>query len=314
MADPTWGIVATIKAPLDEIKAFAAHHLEAGAHRLYLYLDAPDEIDIAALKAHPKIRPTLCDAAYWAKKGKRPAKHQPRQTLNAADAYTKRVEVDWLIHIDVDEYLVAQDGSTVAAHLRALNAECLCARIRPIEALAWDGPAGQPRPFKSFALPQTERQRITRQLYPEFGAEVNGGFLSHVAGKMAYRTGIEGFHVKLHNAFLGENMNPGQVELSALNLCHFHGDVWEEWITQFAYRHAKGAYRAELTAAPCGARSMHEILADVQARGGEAGLRRFWQELCTPRPALLEGLEAHGLLHWHRIDTAQMVAKHFPAH
>jgi len=34
-----WGIVSTIKAPLEEIERFAAHHLELGADRLILYLD-----------------------------------------------------------------------------------------------------------------------------------------------------------------------------------------------------------------------------------------------------------------------------------
>ena len=38
---PTWGLAATIKAPVAETLHFAAYHIEAGAHRLYIYLD-PD--------------------------------------------------------------------------------------------------------------------------------------------------------------------------------------------------------------------------------------------------------------------------------
>ena len=312
MSPARWGIVATVKAPLREIMGFAAFHLEAGAHRIYLYLDAPDDAAAEELNAHPKLRVTQTDDRYWSKKGKRPAKHQPRQTINAADAYAKRVEVDWQAHIDVDEFLICAEDMRIADMLAALPQHVLCARVRPIEALSWDGPAAQPRPFKGFALPQPKRQEITKTLYPRFGGHVNGGFLSHVAGKMLYRTGLPEFHVKLHNAFQGETMNPGQIELDALKLCHMHGADWDDWIARFHYRHTRGAYRAELSAAP-GGRTMHDLLGYVMERDGQAGLRAFWDELCTPRGDLMDGLEAHGLLHWQVLDLDPLIAKHFGA-
>ena len=51
-----WGIVSTIKAPLEEIERFAAHHLELGADRLILYLDDDNESAFQALRQHPKLR------------------------------------------------------------------------------------------------------------------------------------------------------------------------------------------------------------------------------------------------------------------
>ena len=74
-----WGLVAKILAPTSDILRFVAYHLEAGAHRLYIYLDDPEADAYAPLKAHPKIRVQKCDDAYWAKVGgKRPTKHQVR--------------------------------------------------------------------------------------------------------------------------------------------------------------------------------------------------------------------------------------------
>ncbi|WP_085309682.1 glycosyltransferase family 2 protein [Planktotalea arctica] len=315
MSEPKWGIVSTIKAPLHEVLGFAAYHLQRGAHRLYIYLDDPDPASFAALKAHPKVRPTRCDAAYWAKKGNRPAKHQPRQTINAADAYAKRVEVDWLTHIDHDEFLVWD--APFPEQLAALPETCLCARIRPVEAISWDGPETEPRPFKGFALPMPERRRITEALYPEFGAHLNGGFLSHVAGKMIYRTGIDGFTVKIHNAFLGDVQNPGQEELSHARLCHLHGDSWQAWRASYDYRKSKGAYRAELNAPfdhGKGGLSMHALLSSIEQHRSEAGLRAFYDEVCTPRPQLLQGLGDHGLLHWHMLDLRSAIEEHFPQH
>ena len=85
-----WGLVATILAPADEIRRFAAYHLEAGAHRLYLFLDAENPEAFDSLKAHPKIRVVTCDDAYWQKLcGKRPQKHQVRQSQNAPRAYNR---------------------------------------------------------------------------------------------------------------------------------------------------------------------------------------------------------------------------------
>lgn len=315
MSEPKWGLVSTIKAPMRDVLGFAAYHLQRGAHRLYIYLDDPEAETFAALKAHPKVRPTLCDAAYWAKKGKRPGKHQARQTINAADAYGKRVEIDWLAHIDHDEFLVWD--SPITEQLAALPDTCLCARIRAVETLAWDGPETEPRPFKGFALPMKERRSITEALYPNYGAHLNGGFLSHVAGKMIYRTGIEGFSVKIHNAFLGDVQNPGQQELSHARLCHLHAASWEEWRASYTYRKSKGAYRAELNAPfdqGKGGLSMHSLLTSIEAEGGVPALRAFYDELCAPRPELLEALSNHGLLHWHMLDLGSAIAEHFPQH
>ena len=104
MTDVTWGIASTILAPTRDILQFAAYHLAAGAQRLYIYLDAPNDEAFAHLDAHPKIRVITCDARYWKqRKRDRPDAHQQRQTANATHAYNRRREVDWLIHMDADE-------------------------------------------------------------------------------------------------------------------------------------------------------------------------------------------------------------------
>ena len=68
---------------------------------------APDPQAEAALRAHPKCRVILCDDDYWNRRSRkgRPDKHQPRQSLNATHCLNKRPQVDWLAHIDVDEFL-----------------------------------------------------------------------------------------------------------------------------------------------------------------------------------------------------------------
>lgn len=305
----TWGIVATIKAPARDILDFAAYHLDLGAHRLYLYLDAPNPEALASLKPHPRLRVITCDAAYWRKLGpRRPAKHQVRQSANATHAYGRRAEVDWLIHMDVDEFV--WPDAPLADLLGALPPGTLCARIRPMEALA--GAAGL---FKGFIPPGPRREAIVERLYPTWGSHVKGGFLSHLAGKLFVRTGLGPLTVKIHNVFSGERMNPGETELDRVALCHCHAKSWEDWIAAFAYRHEKGAYRAEL--APNrprerGGMSLHEVLGLIESEQGEPGLRAFYDEICTASPGLCDRLAAEGLLRHCDLGLDAKRRKHFP--
>ncbi len=303
---PSWGISATIKAPTAEILRFAAYHLEAGAQRLFIYLD-DDNIDaFEALKAHPKIRVTLCDDARW--NGKRPKKHQVRQTRNATHAYRRRNTVDWLIHMDVDEFLVAD--RPIADILAALPGDAPIARIRPMEQLAGDGTA-----FKGFVPNGPGRARIISALYPTYGTYVKGGFLSHLAGKVFVRTGLDDIKVQIHNVFQNDAMLLGPEDTPGIALAHCHAKTWSDWLAAYRYRLEQGSYRADL--APNrprdqGGMSMHELFTQIETRDGEAGLRAFFDEVCADTPALRQKLADHGLLRVVDLDLNTTISKHFP--
>ena len=301
----TWGVVATIKAPLRDALGFAAWHVEAGAHRLYLYLDDADTRTGAMLSAHPKCRAMLTDAAWWAKRGRRPDKHQVRQTRNATHAYRRAGDVDWLAHIDVDEFLVA--ACPLADLLAALPPDVLTARIRPMEVLAdGDGTA-----FKAWVPPGPDRARLTAALYPNYGPHVTGGFLSHLAGKVFLRTGLPDVAFRIHNVFRGEDQNPGPVELDAVALAHLHTTSWAHWVSTLRYRLEHGSYRAELAPAP-GGRSLHALLSDIDRTTGEAGLRAFFDEVVADTPRLRDALAERGLLRRVDLGLDTLIAKHFP--
>ncbi len=312
-----WGIVSTIKAPLNQIAGFAAHHLDLGAHRIFIYLDDGDEAMRTALNAHPKLRVTLCDAAYWNKRKRaRPDKHQPRQTANAAHAYRRAGDVDWLAHIDVDEFLLPATPAEpdFAAQLATLPQDATCARLRPVEALANpDGTA--PQYFKACAINRAQRLKQTAQVYPGWGAAMNGGFLSHVQGKMVYRTGLDGLQARIHNIFVDGAENPGQQELPDMTLLHYHAANFDGFYKHFAYRHAQGSYRAELKPnrpEAEGGLSAHQLFAQIMAEGGKPLLQQFFTEVCTATPALTAVLDRHGLLRHHHIHPASAAKRHFP--
>lgn len=309
-----WGLVSTIKAAEQDILNFAAWHLDLGAHRLYLYLDAPEQGVFDRLRSHPKIKVVACDDTWWAKRKGRPEKHQSRQFLNARHAYNRRIELDWLAHIDVDEFL--WPSRPVGAQLADLPDTCLCARVRPIEALAPapDTPENT-HYFKAFHLPPADRRRASERCFPTFGRYLSGGFLSHVAGKLFYRTGIDGLQAKIHNINVGAAQNPGEAALSETELCHMHANSWEDWQRSYRYRMRMGSYRAELKPQvnrDTGGVSLHDLFARLEQQDGEAGLRAFYDEVCVASPALRDRLAAEGLLRCHDLALNTARARHFP--
>ena len=312
---PTWGLVSTIKARDDTILDFAAYHLDLGAHRLHIYLDEDAPRARQALENHPKCRVTLCDDAYWQKHGPRdgrPPKHQTRQSHNATRAYRRNPQVDWLAHIDVDEFLLPE--TDLPAQLAALPTDTVCARTRAVEALAEpDGRA--PRCFKACHLNRKERMAATRDLYPEFGIHLNGGFLSHVAGKIFTRTGLPGLRLRIHQAFLDGAPVKDDVDLPQTRLLHLHAPSWDDFLAAYHFRLSHGSYRAELKGAPTPegeGLTMNALFQMIEADGGEAALRRFYDEVCTASPRLLKGLEERGLLICHALDFGPARARHFP--
>ena len=303
----TWGVVATVKAPRGEILDFAAHHLELGAQRVYLYLDAPDPGTLAALKTHPKVRVVACDDAYWQRQGRRPVKHQVRQGRNATHAYRRRAEVDWLAHVDVDEFLWPE--TRVADALAALPSGVLSARVHPMEALAGDGTA-----FKAL-IPKADRAEVTARLYPTYGAHLRAGFLSHVAGKLFVRTGLEGVELRIHNMFVGEAQNPHSVDLGQVALCHLHARPFGQWLDSYRYRLSRGSYRAELPPARPraeGGLTLHELFGALEAAGGEAALRGFFDEVCADSPSLRDRLAREGLLRHIDLELSASRRRQFP--
>lgn len=307
----TWGIVSTIKAPAADILRFAAHHLDLGAHRVLIHLDEDCPEARAALESHPRCRVTLTGADHWGRRG-RPEAHQARQTFNATRAYRRNPGVDWLAHVDVDEFL--WPTGPIGAQLAALPAEARTARVRPIEALApaADDPGGATW-FKGCARKSALRTRQTAEIYPTYGAYLNGGFLSHVAGKIFVRTGIEKLNLRIHNAFVEGVQIENRHDLDETLLCHLHAPDWAAWLRAYRYRLAHGSYRAALKGNGSGGITMNALFQAIEADGGESALRAFYDEVCTATPDLRGRLERHGLLHRIALDPDSARQRNFPA-
>lgn len=183
------------------------------------------------------------------------------------------------------------------------------ARVRPAESLG-----GSSSHFKAFLPNDGNRDATVAALYPEFGAYVKGGFLSHVVGKIFVRTGLDNVVLRIHRAFIDAAPADG-TELSDVDLLHCHVGDWEDWLTAYRYRIEKGSYRAELSPAQprtLGGATLHELFTLLEEEEGISGLRRFYDEVCADTPSLRDRLSGHDLLLHRPLDLAGTINKHFP--
>ncbi len=304
----TWGIVSTIRAPRSDIMRFAAHHLDIGADRLHIFLDEPPTEDLTALRAHPRIKVRLCDAAFWKRRGRpRPDKHQVRQSQNANLVYA-RTDLDWVAHIDVDEFLWPQ--SPIADVLRELPQDIPAARIRPVEALA-----GGEDLYKAFIPEGPNRQPLVEALYPKYGAFLLAGFMSHVQGKLFVRGGQKNLSDRIHNLYQNGKFLPCTTEIPQIDLCHRHAPDWEHWLAHYRFRIEHGSYQASPTPnrpRKLGGLNKFELLSWIEAELGSEGLKDFFDEISAADPDVMTRLEDHDIIRHRPLDLDQKVAKHFP--
>ncbi len=317
MSSPTWGIVATIKAPTDEVLKFAAYHLDLGADDVTIFLDDCNEETATYLNAHPKTRAILTDKAYWQNTlGRRPGKHQVRQMRNASYHYREAKALDWIAHIDVDEFICAD--RPITQFLEQCPAEMPSLRLSPCESLCTDDqPDLDPAvTYCKSRLPSgAAGQKLEQVFYPDFGGVLKNGFVSHLAGKIFVRTGYPDVKFGIHRAFANQTNKLQDLHLPGIELCHRHIESWDKWLSIMAFRLEKGSYRAELEQSldPLSGRIQRHKLFTSLTEGGTDSLRAFFEEVCLATPRLRTALAQQGCLREFKLDLDRKMQKHFPA-
>lgn len=278
---PRWGIVCTLNAPPDQVMAFVAHHRGLGATRIWLCFDDPEDPAADLMTGRKGVTVIRCDAAYWADLcGSRPDTHQVRQVRNCTRVL-RRAKLDWIAHIDVDEFLIAD--MPIPPILSALPEDQLVLRVEPWEAL--HDPALPDDIFTARAFRrQIPHGEAALALYGDGGDLLDHGMLSHTVGKCFFRTGIKDMVGRIHGARIhGENVPGGRFHPD-LALLHFHAHDPEAWLSRLPFRLAKGAYQYRP--------AMRAWLLEADP----AQIRAFYERIQTARPDLLTALREGGLL------------------
>lgn len=301
---PVWGVVSTIDAPLDDIARFAAHYLTLGAARIDIYLDRPDPRVMTYFASEPRVHLIACDADYWfALDKERPDAHQLRQAFNATRAY-RTSELDWLAHVDVDEFLICPIPVTRA--LRFVPRDCVQARMRPVEALA-DGTAN-PQHFKLTHREAGQKRRALDTIFPNFGNYLTGGFISHTSGKVFARTGLEGVRFGIHGLKMDGAGIKNEAAMPRMKLAHLHARSFDAFRARMDFRLERGSYRKP---GEDDAMRLGDVLDFVMETEGEPGLRHFFEEVCQDSDTLRGRLAKHDMLFSHPLDLDAQVAEVF---
>lgn len=299
MTLPRWGVAATVQAPAEQVLAFAAHHLDLGAQRLWLHFDDPDDPAADLFATEKRVTCLRCDAAYWQQLGTaRPDTHQQRQVRNITRV-TRRAGLDWIGHFDVDEFLTTR--RPVAEILSELPADRLILRAEPWEAL--HDPALPDDIFtatafrRQFAAPD---EQLATDLYGPQGPLLERGMLSHTVGKCFFRTRQPRMVARIHGARIdGENVFGGRFHPD-LALLHFHAQDAAAWKTRLPFRLARGAYQ------------YRPAMRDWLQAASPAEVETFYDCIQTARPELLSALAAGNLLLQADLHLRRRIATRFP--
>ncbi len=305
---PTWGIVMTVKEPAQLLLANLGWHLGTGATEIHLYLDDPEDPVAEALGALSRVRVMRCDPAHWhqlAPSGKRPPTHRRRQVLNANHALA-HCDVEWLIHLDADEFLV-QDRP-VAEELAVVQ-ELDCELFFPVSERVFERDAPVASIFSGVF--RTSTKGLNRRgdgLDNDkviFGAQeplLVHGLLSHSAGKCAVPRGGD-YRIGIHWAFRGTGRQRAErYQSTSTRLLHFDGLTRLHWLSKLL-RYAEVDPKL-MGIAP---HRLAQIERFQQCLGSADEMLEFHAELREWDAARLARLRAFGLLDERRFDPAPVI-------
>lgn len=313
-APGSWSIVTTLRGAPATVVPFIAHHLATDAAGIQVYLDDDDPVLIALLAPLPRVSVTVCDDAYWAAAPRRgrPAMIVPRQLANIRHA-RRRTRTEWLVHIDMDEFLVP-DGpgaAPLSAELAALPAGIDWARIRNLERIqSRDRP--QRTVFDGFFREQAPTPEIEAEIYGRDRRFFNHGFSGYIRGKIALRVG-SALGMGLHNGTFPGQSGPNLPEsalppfrvIEGTRLLHFDGWTALHWTAKLI-RHLD---HVRAGTGHGGRRQQFEFIRRVTDPARRLGLFDRLQRVTPEREA---ALRAHGLLRTFDFDPRPAIEAVFP--
>jgi hypothetical protein len=291
---PEWGIVMLAREPAALVLTHLAWHLAAGSREVHLFLDEPDDPVAEAAASLPGVQVTRCDAAFWANhpSGRRPGLIVTRQVHCATLAYG-RAGVDWLLHLDADEFLLQ---TTPLERELARHRNHPGALLVPVRERVHENPHPQTLFEGLFRTPVPKPDRDHPLLQP-LADMAPAGVIGHSLGKSLTRTGLE---VDLHPHFPrprggGRPDAVPRLPCRSAVLLHFDGLTPLHWLAKMLRR------VPTIASAPAGYLGAHRRaqLAAVEACGRDPGalgaLHDRLRVLPDPAPFLAAGLvERHG--------------------
>lgn len=283
---PSWSVVATVDEPAALVLAFVLHHLEIGAERVEIFLDAPNPEVQDLLHSVAQAGVTLCDEAFWAASARKrkPKLHPGRQIANANLAYA-RARTDWLLHCDCDEFV--RDGHALIEDLAATGPSRSFLRLAMAER-AYAGPETQALFDGIFRFPIDNFAEVGPPIYGDLVPLLKDGITGHKAGKGLLRTGL-GVKMGIH----APEVRQPQRTAKGVRLLHFDGLTRLHYMIKLLRRAHEPAVKAPPRHGPARIAQFDRLRGLVKRPSEAAALV---EQLKRLRPAQLDELRALGLV------------------
>lgn len=310
-AGASWGVVATARETPEVLAAFVTHHLAAGAARIYLYLDDPQPRAVSMLSGLPGVTVLRCDADHWARLGKaqRPASQEARQTANAVDAYA-RAGVDWLAHIDADEFIMPHRdlGRELAMVPEIIDCVALPMRERVFRQ---EAPADSI--FDGLCRVPFERsRRAALALFGQAADYTMNGLVGHVAGKCLVRTGSDallmGIHTPRPRPDRRRRARLIKLASTAAVLLHLDGFTRAHWVAKMLRYAADSRYTS--IRSPLAPHQFRQIEHIQQARSPLRAANRLHDMLKSVDAETEARMRALGVIEDMPVDPAAGLARY----
>lgn len=290
---PTWGVVTTVKAPEEHVLAFIAHHLSLGASCVWVYFDNPDDPAYQRVSTLAKVKAVRCTDWYWILRGGRHVRITRRQISNCRDA--RRVSnLDWLCHIDVDEFLFAPEP--IADILASVPADVLGLVMEPFEALHDPDAPDDIFTSRHFRGPVHGTHRsLQPAIFGESAPLLLKGTLGHGLGKSFSRAKVRGLVPGLHFPLLKGKA----VRLPfhpALRVLHFHAHDPVAWRQTLPFRLGRGGV---YNCAP------EKVMWSYLTKASDDEIDRFYKDAMGIRSETIALLQAND-----RLITTDLGLKH----
>ncbi|MEP5151634.1 glycosyltransferase family 2 protein [Planktotalea sp.] len=285
----SWGIVATVKAPIEVLVQFIEHHLALGASQIFLFLDEAMSPEDMAKMSNPEVVLITCDAEYWKlSETPRMKAHQHRQAYNATRAYLA-AQTEWIAHIDCDEFL--HSDKPIDEFLRSTDTATEALIMPPAQEISRTSPSSELL-FRRTYFDAGREKSVIRELFPTFGEYLKSGFISHTAGKTMARTGLPDVTFGIHQLRYKGDEELKTTRVQTINVLHRHASDWPTFQRHMKYRIANGSYRNPgQSLLP-----LKDIIEALNEEHGDEGAKRLFDEICLENPAQIKRLEQEEML------------------
>lgn len=251
----TWSVVAVVNETPQVIRRFVSWYLAAGATKIFLFFDNPDDPSIQMVEHLDKVVAEPCTKDFWGKLDVDPSDRFTRRQNRACRHGYNSAPEGWVLNVDADELIFLREGS-IADLLAVQSDETRTVLVRPAEEVVPPHDTGAlwfRRPMSRYAV---------QAVYGDIAGLVirNHGMVGHSLGKSFIRTGLGRFRMRQH-APMFRGVQIVDKTLGAedgIELLHFHNRGYDDWRRKLDYRLTNVGFRPRMRNALLAARDQGE--------------------------------------------------------